>query len=77
MRGNTYTRAMARRRIMGAQKARAQFSVRMRAAREQGEHTIVLHLSEPGAVIVPARWYSEACAALGDPWEDWEPDSDD
>jgi antitoxin (DNA-binding transcriptional repressor) of toxin-antitoxin stability system len=69
-----YTPAMARRKILGAEKARAQFAARVRAAREQGEHTIVLNLSEPAAAIVPAAWYHRASAALGEPWEDWEPD---
>ncbi|HEU5108315.1 MAG TPA: type II toxin-antitoxin system prevent-host-death family antitoxin [Micromonosporaceae bacterium] len=63
---------MAKRRIMGAQEVRSNFSDRLDAA-SQGEHTVVLRRSAPDAVLVPARWYSQACEAMGDPWEDWVP----
>jgi len=68
-----YTAAMARRRIMGSQEVRSNFSDRVDAAEQQGEHTIVLRRSAPAAVVVPPGWYHRACAAMGDPWEDWEP----
>lgn len=67
-----YTDDVAKRRLMGAQDVRARFSERIDAA-DSGEHTIVLRRSAPDAVLVSARWYSEACAALGDPWDEWEP----
>jgi prevent-host-death family protein len=70
--GDPYTADMAKRRIMGAQDVRSNFSDRLDAA-NQGEHTVVLRRSTPDAVLVPARWYSLACEAMGDPWEDWVP----
>jgi prevent-host-death family protein len=73
--GDPYTPDMAKRRIMGAQEVRGNFSERLDAARE-GEHTIVLRRSAPDGVLVSARWYHAACEALGDPWEDWVPPVD-
>lgn len=71
--GDPYTPDMAKRRIMGAQEVRSGFSDRLDAAEKGEEHTIVLRRSAPSGVLVSARWYSQACEALGDPWEDWVP----
>lgn len=69
----TYTAAMARRRIMSAQQVRQNFSGRIDAAERDGEHTVVLRRSAPAVMLVPAVWYSRACEAMGEPWEDWTP----
>lgn len=69
-----YTPPMAKRRILGAEQARLQFSARIDAAERNGEHTIILRRSRPSVVMVPADWYHRATALIGDPWEDWEPD---
>lgn len=71
--GGPYTAAMAKRRIMGAQEVRQNFSDRLDAAERDGEHTIVLRRSTPSVAVVPAHWYHRACELLGDPWEDWVP----
>lgn len=71
-----YTAAMAKRRILGAEEARARFSARIDAAENDGEHTIVLRRSRPAVAIVPADWYHRMSALGGDPWEDWEPPPD-
>jgi antitoxin (DNA-binding transcriptional repressor) of toxin-antitoxin stability system len=75
--GDLYTPAVAKRRIMGAQEVRGNFSDRLDAAEKSGEHTIVFRRSAPSAVLVPARWYHQAAEAIGDPWDDWVPPAED
>jgi hypothetical protein len=67
---------MARRRIVSIRTARATLKDRIDGAQEREEHTILLRRSEVAAVLVPPGWYRDACQALGDPWEDWQPPED-
>lgn len=60
--------------LMPAAHARTQISEIMNAARDHGRHTVVLRHGEPAVVFLPAAWYHRASAAIGDPWEDWEPE---
>jgi len=44
---------------LGVQQAREKLRVRIDAALEQGEHTIITRVGRPVAVLVPYGWYSE------------------
>lgn len=67
-----YTADMAKRPIIGAQKARENFSDLLDAVK-RGEHPVVLRRSAPEGVFVPPAWYHRAAELMGDPWEDWTP----
>ncbi len=69
----TYTAAMAKRRIVSIRNARATLKDRIDGAQYRDEHSILMRRSDVAGVIVPPNWYRDACQALGDPWEDWEP----
>lgn len=68
-----YTADMARRRIVSIRTARATLKDRIDGAQDREEHTILLRRSEVAAVIVPPDWYREASRRMGEPWDDWEP----
>lgn len=69
----TYTPDMAKRPIIGAQKARENFSDLLDAVEQRKEHPVVVRRSTPAGIFVPPDWYHRACQLMGDPWEDWTP----
>ncbi len=68
--GSVYPAAMAKRELVGVQKARD--SLASRITPDEGQelvHTVIAKRGTPVAVIVPIDWYREAAKRMKDPTE--------
>jgi hypothetical protein len=65
-----YDADVAKREMVGVQKARQTFAARVDPPpKSEPVHTVVAKRGVPLAVIVPIEWYREAAKCLGDPTE--------
>lgn len=65
-----YAADVAKRELLGVQKARETFAARVdQTEADEPVHTVVAKRGKPLAVIVPIDWYREAARRMKDPTE--------